>query len=275
MRPRRPGRSARSPDMPPARAVRAWESRPTRRESPLRSRRRRPARRPGCEPRGRARRDGRCRGPLSRCDPRCARAHLAISLRIGSESASYRLHLQLGCRRCLRRSVRCARAHRCAARTDDQLGDQLVAVAPEPFGERHTAVSSVRGVVPHADASRCRDSTGTTSDRRRSRRPFLQGSARYSSGTAASAYVQYERHLVASSVPGSSSAPVGRVDAQRALPAVELERRRRVDLDVGDEHAEHHPRPIPAGDRHRVLPVNATPAPAAARSTCAFSSTTR
>ena len=34
---------------------------------------------------------------------------------------------------------------------------------------------------------------------------------------------------------------------------------RRLELGVGDEHAEHDPRPVPAGDRQRVLAVDGDP----------------
>src|SRR5262249_24122148 len=51
------------------------------------------------------------------------------------------------------------------------------------------------------------------------------------------------------------------VDAEPALSAVEVERRRRLELDVGDERAEHDPRAVPAGDEQRVLPVEAHAAP--------------
>ena len=57
-------------------------------------------------------------------------------------------------------------------------------------------------------------------------------------------------------MPGSSSAPVGHASMQRrARPAVELERRRRLDLDVGDERPEHDPGAVPLGDQQRVLAV--------------------
>src|SRR6185437_10453866 len=64
-------------------------------------------------------------------------------------------------------------------------------------------------------------------------------SARYSSGIGAGACVQYERHLVASTTPGSSSAPFGHASM----------------------HSVHEPRAVPAGDQHRVLAVEADPGP--------------
>ena len=67
---------------------------------------------------------------------------------------------------------------------------------------------------------------------------------------------------MASRVPGSSSAPVGTgVDAEPALAAVELERRGRLDLDVGDERAEDDPRAVAPRDQHRVLAVEADSGP--------------
>ena len=66
--------------------------------------------------------------------------------------------------------------------------------------------------------------------------------------------VQYERQRVASSTPGSSSASGrARVDAERAAAAARVERRGRLELDVGDERAEHDPRAVRARDQHRVL----------------------
>src|SRR5947208_15841474 len=46
-----------------------------------------------------------------------------------------------------------------------------------------------------------------------------------------------------------------RLDAERAGPAIGVQRRRRLELDVGDERAEHDPRAEAACDQHRVLPV--------------------
>jgi len=48
-----------------------------------------------------------------------------------------------------------------------------------------------------------------------------------------------------------------RVDAEPAGAAVELERRRRLDLDVRDERSEHDPRSEAFRDQQRVLPVEA------------------
>ncbi len=48
-----------------------------------------------------------------------------------------------------------------------------------------------------------------------------------------------------------------RLDTQRAGTAVELQRLRALDLDVGDERSEHDPGTVPPGDQHRVLPVEA------------------
>src|SRR6266536_275244 len=48
-----------------------------------------------------------------------------------------------------------------------------------------------------------------------------------------------------------------RVDAEPAGAAVELERRRRLDLDVGDERSEHDPRAEAFRDQERVLAVEA------------------
>ena len=47
------------------------------------------------------------------------------------------------------------------------------------------------------------------------------------------------------------------LDAERAGAAVSDERRRRLELDVGDERPEHDPRAVAARDQHRVLPVEA------------------
>src|SRR6266404_941964 len=47
------------------------------------------------------------------------------------------------------------------------------------------------------------------------------------------------------------------VDAEAARPAVEVERRRRLDLHVGDERAEHDPRTVRARDHQRVLAIEA------------------
>ena len=63
-----------------------------------------------------------------------------------------------------------------------------------------------------------------------------------------------------SSVPGSSSAPVGTcVNAQPAGPTVELERRRRLDLDLGYDDTEDDPRAVALCDRQRVLPEERDP----------------
>ena len=51
------------------------------------------------------------------------------------------------------------------------------------------------------------------------------------------------------------------VDAEAAVAAVELERRRRLDLDVGDERAQDDPRPVTASDQHGVLAVEADAGP--------------
>src|SRR4051794_708358 len=47
------------------------------------------------------------------------------------------------------------------------------------------------------------------------------------------------------------------LDAERAGAAVEAERRRRLELDVGDERSQHDPRAETARDQHRVLAVEA------------------
>ena len=50
-----------------------------------------------------------------------------------------------------------------------------------------------------------------------------------------------------------------RIDAERAGAAACVERRRRRELGCGDERAEDDPRPVLAGDQHRVLPVETDP----------------
>ena len=52
-----------------------------------------------------------------------------------------------------------------------------------------------------------------------------------------------------------------RVDAQPARAAVEVERRRRLELAVADERPEHNPGAVPPRDQHRVLAVEADAAP--------------
>ena len=65
---------------------------------------------------------------------------------------------------------------------------------------------------------------------------------------------------MASSVPASASASVGHASMQRRhSPQSSVERGARLDLDVGDERAEHDPGAVAAGDQHRVLPVEADP----------------
>ena len=51
------------------------------------------------------------------------------------------------------------------------------------------------------------------------------------------------------------------LDAERARAAVELERRRRLDLDLGDERPEHDPGAVRARDQHRVLAVETDAGP--------------
>ncbi len=51
------------------------------------------------------------------------------------------------------------------------------------------------------------------------------------------------------------------VDAEAARAAVERERRRRLDLRLGEERPEHDPRAVPARDQHRVLAVEPDPRP--------------
>ena len=48
-----------------------------------------------------------------------------------------------------------------------------------------------------------------------------------------------------------------RVDAEAAVAAVQSERRCRLELDVGDDRAEHDPGPVALRDQERVLPVEA------------------
>ena len=51
------------------------------------------------------------------------------------------------------------------------------------------------------------------------------------------------------------------VDAEAAVAAVGVERRRRGELEVGDERAQHHPGAMAAGDQQRVLAVEPHAAP--------------
>src|SRR6185312_15436144 len=51
------------------------------------------------------------------------------------------------------------------------------------------------------------------------------------------------------------------VDAEPALAAVEIERRRGLELDVRHERPEHDPGAVPARDEERVLAVEADTAP--------------
>ena len=48
---------------------------------------------------------------------------------------------------------------------------------------------------------------------------------------------------------------------RRHAPQSSVERRRRLELEVGDERAEHDPRAVPPRDQHRVLAVEADAAP--------------
>ena len=67
-------------------------------------------------------------------------------------------------------------------------------------------------------------------------------SSRYSTGIGAGACVQYERQRVRVERPGLvERAGRAGVDAEAALAAIELEGRRRLELDVRDERAEHDP----------------------------------
>ena len=63
---------------------------------------------------------------------------------------------------------------------------------------------------------------------------------------------------MASSVPGSSSAPVGQASMQSVHePQSSANGWSRLELGVGDERAEHDPGAVPARDQHRVLAVEA------------------
>ena len=63
---------------------------------------------------------------------------------------------------------------------------------------------------------------------------------------------------MASSTPGSSSAPVGHASMQRVHePQPARIGGRRLELRRGHERAEHDPRAVPLGDQHRVLAVEA------------------
>ena len=65
---------------------------------------------------------------------------------------------------------------------------------------------------------------------------------------------------MASSVPASASASVGHASMQRRhSPQSSSSGGARLDLDVGDERAEHDPGAVAARDQHRVLPVEADP----------------
>ena len=103
-------------------------------------------------------------------------------------------------------------------------------------------------------ASRRRGSTGRRPGRCRSRRRDPRGhpsrrrgslppsaSSRRGNGSRRARRARSERSRRA------------RVDAERAAPAAGVERRRRLELDVGDERPEHDPRPVGARDQHRVL----------------------
>ena len=87
-------------------------------------------------------------------------------------------------------------------------------VALEPVRESHVRLRAGGRRVTRARASRCRDSTGRRPGRCRSRRPARRARRGSRSGIAAGACVQYERHFVESTKPGSSSAPVGQASMQ-------------------------------------------------------------
>src|SRR5262249_4745521 len=139
-----------------------------------------------------------------------------------------------------------------------ELVDELTAVAGEPAGQVDVAVAGLRGVAPlgHAAVPRADVLADVAAvhlrperravllrDRRRRLRPVRQAARRV------------ER-------PGLvERTGRARVDAEPALAAIGVERRRRLELDGRDERAEHDPRAMPPRDQHRVLAVEPDAAP--------------
>ena len=114
------------------------------------------------------------------------------------------------------------------------------------------------GGLDRRAAPRRRGSTGRRPGRCRSRRPGPRAGRGRPPGSRARTCVQYERHRVASSTPGSSSAPVGHASMQR----VHEPQPARIggvgsSSAAGDERPEHDPGAVPLGDQHRVLAVEA------------------
>ena len=202
-----------------------------------------------------------CASRPSTRSPGCERPRgvLAQQLVVARRVALDRGALRLAADVARARRARCAAAsgRRCAART---AGRSARAARRRPPRASRRARRAARAAAARRrrGASRCRGSTGRRPGRCRSRRPARRACSRYASGIGAGACVQYERHFVASSVPGSSSAPVGQASMQRRhSPQSSVERRRRLELDVGDERAEHDPGAVAARDQQRVLAVEA------------------
>ena len=168
-------------------------------------------------------------------DPRrapIARARASISSSPAAIRARQRQVLRAR-RRCRARRARsgAGSAGRCAGRRGGRSVDELVAVGREPVDEVDVAARPALG-RPRA-ASRRRGSTGRRPGRCRSRRPASPSAARYALrdrrrrlrpvGEAARR-VQRARLV--------ERAGRARVDAEPALAAVGVERRRRVELGV-------------------------------------------
>ena len=194
-------------------------------------------------------------GSSTRASRPLARARGATRRRSPRSGGELGVFLGRRCCRAPREHSAAGSADRSSARRAARIAAQLLSVAAEPLGKSHVR-RRLRRHLARPGAARRRGSTDRRPGRCRSRRPGIELGA-IASGIAAGACVQYDRHFVASTTPGSSSAPVGHASMQSvhepqssSSGGVARSRRR-------DERPEHDPRAVPPRDQHRVLAVEA------------------
>ena len=122
-------------------------------------------------------------------------------------------------------------------------------------GARPSAANRPSGAARRAAPLDRRGSTGRRPGRCRTRTPSRRGRRGNRSGIGAGACVQYERQRVASSSPGSSSAPVGHASMQRRQEPQSSSTGCVASISTSVTRSRGRPTSHATGDQHRVLPV--------------------
>ena len=133
---------------------------------------------------------------------------------------------------------------------------QLLVVGLEPVDERHVRLG-VRARARPRGASRSRGSTGRRPGRCRSRRRGRRAPRGTPRGSGPAPASSTRGSASRRACPARRARRSGRRRCRACRSRSRLERRRRLELGVGDERAEHDPRAVAPRDQHRVLAVEA------------------